>query len=183
MAWFQKSHDGSHGMFQTEEILKGRFTFLNSSKQFDGPVRWKNPEFSYLWDFNLHYFEYLELPSRIAKIIHRRKLLRSLLNGWIDANPSPVRPAWHPYPTLPCAQSIGSNSWSITQSSPKKKSCGVYIPNSSFWKKNLEGHLQANHPSSKMATHWYSEGFFFQGKDANALVGSRAAPPEARSRS
>jgi hypothetical protein len=55
-------------MFRGEEVLEGRFRFLHCEKTFEGPCRWKNPEFSYLWDFNLHYFEYLSALEELLRV-------------------------------------------------------------------------------------------------------------------
>ncbi len=104
VSWFDKQYDGRRGMFSATEILQGRFTFLHCSKQFEGPVCWANSGPTYLWDFNLHYFEYL---CSLAPLLESASLAENenasatitrLLSGWIDCNICPDGVAWHPYP-------------------------------------------------------------------------------------
>jgi uncharacterized heparinase superfamily protein len=163
VAWFEKTHDGAHGMFWADDILKGCFTFLNRSKQFDGPVRWVNPEFSYLWDFNLHYFEYLEsLASREDSL--SKGVIRSLLDGWIDSNPCPVQPAWHPYPI-----SLRTINWvKLCVNRPEfadEKVLRSLYSQFLFLERNIEGHLQVNHLLENGRALVFG-GLFFEGQDA-----------------
>ena len=141
--WFEKSHDGEHGMFRAEEILRGRFTFLNNSKQFEGSVVWVNPEFTYLWDFNLHYFDYLEAVASSGDA-SADGTIRQLLNGWIDNNPCPAQPAWHPYPI-----SLRAINWvKLLVNHPRfidNKILRSLYTQFLFLEQNIEGHLQVNH--------------------------------------
>lgn len=161
--WFQKRHDGTHGMFCPEDILKGRFTFLNRSKQFDGPVQWKNPEFSYLWDFNLHYFEYLVPVASIEKT-PSKDVACSLLENWIESNPCPVQPAWHPYTT-----SLRSVNWvkfltAYPQCAHRRIVENLYSQ-FLFLERNIERHLLGNHVLENGRALVFG-GLFFDGEDA-----------------
>ena len=164
VAWFEKLHNGEHGMFCVEDVLKGRFTFLNNSKQFDGPVVWENPEFTYLWDFNLHYFEYLEALVSVNDD-SSEETISMLLNGWIDNNPCPVQPAWHPYPV-----SLRTINWiklfvTYPQFANVTILCSLYSQ-LLFLEQNVEGHLQVNHLLENARALLFG-GLFFEGKDAH----------------
>lgn len=148
--WFQKHHTGQHGMFSVEEILGGKFRFLHLEKQFSSAAAWQNPEFTYLWDFNLHYFEYLPALAaqwRTAPGDGRERIiavLAELLESWIQGNPCPVKPAWHPYPT-----SLRIVNWIKTlQQCPDLARPAVLrsLYAQTLWlERNIEGHLMVNH--------------------------------------
>ena len=44
--------------FRVEEILKGNVTLLHESGRPEGK-NWEHPDRSHLWNFNLHYLEFL----------------------------------------------------------------------------------------------------------------------------
>jgi uncharacterized heparinase superfamily protein len=75
-----------------EELRAGAFTFLNRSERLGWPPRWTNPELPRLWEYNLHYFEYLwALPYEDARCVVRDWVARhGLARG---------RVGWEPYPT------------------------------------------------------------------------------------
>lgn len=161
--WFRKEHDGSHGMFRAEDVVRGRFAFLNCTKDFHGPVQWENPEFSYLWDFNLHYFEYLEPLIRLDDA-ESDAVIRALLKGWIDKNPYPRQPAWHPYPV-----SLRTINWiKLLVNHPQfgcEKVLRSLYSQILFLEKNLEKHLLANHLLENGRALLFG-GLFFEGQDA-----------------
>lgn len=179
VSWFHKTYDGAHGMFLAEDILNGRFTFLNQSKCFDGPPQWKNPELTYLWDFNLHYFEYLE-PLAARNDVASKNAIRSLLSNWIDANPCPLQPAWHPYPI-----SLRTIHWvKLLVNYPELSSDAVLrslYAQFLFLERNLEGRLQVNHLLENGRALTFG-GLFFEGKDAQRWlkVGLRILKREIR---
>ena len=74
-----------------EDILNGRFCFLNRTADLGRPVDWHPSHLPLLWRFNLHYFQYLHLLSPDEQV--------ALCRSWHDANASPGGVAWHPYPT------------------------------------------------------------------------------------
>jgi uncharacterized heparinase superfamily protein len=161
--WFEKAHDGAHGMFQAEDILRGCFTFLNCSKEYPGPVRWENPEFSYLWDFNLHYFEYLQ-PLASLGDDSSENAVHSLLTCWIQENPCPGQPGWHPYPL-----SLRTVNWikllvNYAQFREEHVLRSLYSQ-LLFLERNLEGHLQVNHLLENGRALLFG-GLYFEGEDA-----------------
>ncbi len=161
--WFPKRPRGKHGMYRGEDILQGRFTFLNRTKEFGSRVNWRNPEHTYLWDFNLHYFEYLDellsLDKRCSK-----DTIKELLGAWIDNNPCPAWPAWHPYPL-----SLRTTNWvKLLANHPEfagREELRSLYSQFLFLEWNLEKHLLANHLLENSRALLFG-GLFFQGSDA-----------------
>ena len=88
--------------FPVEELMKNKITFLHSSRKMDWEKTWQFEDKSTLWNFNLHYFEYL-FPLIKAWIdtgdnIYLDKTIQ-MINGWIDSNPKGSSPAWASYTT------------------------------------------------------------------------------------
>ncbi|MFQ5744970.1 MAG: heparinase II/III family protein [Acidobacteriota bacterium] len=74
-----------------EQLLAGRFTFLNHAARLGWPPRWRTRSRDLLWHFNLHYHQYLHLlPERERAAICRH---------WVEGNPVGAEVAWHPYVT------------------------------------------------------------------------------------
>jgi uncharacterized heparinase superfamily protein len=153
--WFQKRHDGSRGMFRGEDVLEGRFRFLHVEKTFDGPCQWRNPDLPILWDFNLHYFEYLSALGQPTA---------SLIDQWIAANPCPTQPGWHPYPlSLRAIHWIKCFTTHLEFAEPHRIQ-SLYTQ-MLFLEGNLEGHLQVNHLLENARALVFG-GLFFAGSDA-----------------
>ena len=76
--------------FPAQEFLAGRITFLYEVQEFGWFEKWCFPNHSSLWNFNVHYFEYLfsliqnwkygKNPSALEQI-------KTCIRGWIDSNP------------------------------------------------------------------------------------------------
>ena len=45
--------------FPAEELMEDKISILHSTKDFDWKSQWEFEDKSALWNFNLHYFEYL----------------------------------------------------------------------------------------------------------------------------
>lgn len=76
--------------FPAEELMRDRVSFLHEAEQFqwDGP--WHMENHSHLWNFNLHYFEYLHpLAKRFLETGEKQYLCKSeeMIRGWIRQNP------------------------------------------------------------------------------------------------
>lgn len=141
--WFRKDYSSVHGMFSVSDVIEGKFTFLNRSKYFATDITWQNKEFSYLWDFNLHYFEYL-LPIAMIEGKVAEAKVSAFLKNWVRANPCPKSPAWHPYTT-----SLRIVNWiklllNYPQYGTQEITRSLYTQ-LVFLEKNLEGHLLVNH--------------------------------------
>lgn len=80
------------------------FTFLNQSRQLAFPIPWNSPDYPRLWQFNLHYFDWMrEVLTRGYQQgqIDAASLsqLKHLMGDWIAANPLCSFDGWHPYTT------------------------------------------------------------------------------------
>ena len=74
------------------DLLAGEFTFLNRRESVGFPPRWNALEPSRLWQYNLHYFEYLwDLGWDAARVVAL---------DWIELHVlAPAQTGWEPYPT------------------------------------------------------------------------------------
>jgi uncharacterized heparinase superfamily protein len=71
----------------------GRFCFLNREVDLGWPINWEAKGCSHLWQYNLHYFDYLHQPG-----ISKADGL-ALIRNWIQGNPVDRRGiGWEPYP-------------------------------------------------------------------------------------
>ncbi len=87
--------------FPADEILTDKITILHTSKEFHWNQKWHFDDKSALWNFNLHYFEYLfPLIDAYRKTDDRNYLDKSveIINCWIDQNPQKSGgEGWSPY--------------------------------------------------------------------------------------
>ena len=68
------------------------FEFLNVSKNIqDSQTDWQPSDMSRLWQYNLHYFDYLRESERS---LDNKK---TLINDWINSNPQGSHPGWEPF--------------------------------------------------------------------------------------
>ena len=78
------------GRFDADEILSGKVTFLHRSECIDWQGKWHFANQSALWNFNLHYFEFLMPLVSAYQSTHEKKYLQAIqdsISGWIDQNP------------------------------------------------------------------------------------------------
>jgi len=111
-------------------VNQGTFCFLNETRELGRPVDWQ-PDASLLWQFNLHYFDYLYLLGG--------KEQRALCREWIEANPLDAEPAWHPYVT-----SLRIINWCKAGFEAQDILQSLY-QQSAHLHRNLETHLLGNH--------------------------------------
>lgn len=87
--------------FPADEILADKITILHTSKEFHWNQKWHFDDKSALWNFNLHYFEYLFSLIDIYKKTEDRKYLDKsveIISCWIDQNPQENGgEGWSPY--------------------------------------------------------------------------------------
>ena len=87
--------------FPVDEFGAGKLTFLHESEQFDWKSSWHFENHSALWNFNLHYFEFLMPLAHAYKATGKAEYLQCVMdsvNGWIAENPqSSGSAAWASY--------------------------------------------------------------------------------------
>ena len=87
--------------FPADELLDDIVTFLHSSKEFHWNEKWHFDDKSALWNFNLHYFEFLfSLVDAYRKTGNKKYLDKSIeiIRCWINQNPKANGgEGWSPY--------------------------------------------------------------------------------------
>jgi len=82
-------------------IAAVRFAFLNLERDLPWPIRWNDPTWPRLWQFNLHYFdwarEWLDAARGHGRWPDEARALEPLLDQWITANPPGRGDGWHSY--------------------------------------------------------------------------------------
>ena len=79
------------------------FCFLNEQKKLKFPFMWNNPSWSRLWQFNLHYFDWMReiIDKSLEKneSIEEVKFIDLIIDDWIKNNPLGKGDGWHSYTT------------------------------------------------------------------------------------
>ena len=78
------------GRFNADEFLNGKVTLLNECEEFVWDGKWEVTNRSPLWNFNLHYFEYLMAYVNAYKKTQNKEYIEAIktsINCWIKNNP------------------------------------------------------------------------------------------------
>tara|TARA_Y100001968_G_scaffold307221_2_gene324824 strand:- start:7754 stop:9703 length:1950 start_codon:yes stop_codon:yes gene_type:complete len=79
------------------------FKFINQEEIISEPINWNNTNFSRLWIFNLHYFDWSRKWLDEAIINNKwqesARGLSYLIDNWIDSNTTKEGDGWHSYTT------------------------------------------------------------------------------------
>lgn len=129
---------------KSDSILSGELTLLNRTEQIGTPPRWDNTEPPKLWQYNIHYMDYLwAMPTELA---------RSLVIDYIDNHqPRSGHCGWEPYPLSLrlmnwCALLYGRDREQTLADEAGHEKISVCIQLMATWlSKNLETHILANH--------------------------------------
>lgn len=116
-----------------------RFEFLNHARDFGSRIDWQASGESRLWQYNLHYFDWLrqtDFPSQEV-LLH--------IGEWVDSNPPFEGTGWEPYPS-----SLRLVSWlgglSSVPAADVPSSVVESIALQTAWlEANIEYQLGANH--------------------------------------
>ena len=77
------------------------FEFLNEKKGFKFPIIWNNKKWERLWQFNLHYFDWLrnwiDISISNKNWIKETKIIKIIIDDWIDNNLAGRGDGWHSY--------------------------------------------------------------------------------------
>ncbi len=88
---------------RAEELVAGRFEFVGREVAFSDGIDWgARGDEDLLWNFNLHYFGWAVDLAKAWRTTGEERYARYALEAmedWIDENPFPEGPGWHPYPT------------------------------------------------------------------------------------
>lgn len=142
-------------------VSEVEFEFLNVSKDIEGnQIDWQPSDMSRLWQYNLHYFDFLR---EIERSLDNKK---ALINDWIQSNPQGSQPGWEPF-----TASLRIVNW-ITffltdmqdEEIPQTWTNSVF--EQALWlSKNDEKHILANHYFENIKALMFA-GVYFQGKTA-----------------
>jgi uncharacterized heparinase superfamily protein len=147
--------------FESEEISKGHFSFLNDSAHYSKRIDWQAQGKKRLWRYNLHYFQYLHAAGHLEPTF-----ALSLMQDWVQKNPPGTPDAWDPFPL-----SLRLVNWMkyATQKrtlSPDGASCIRSAYQQTIWlEQRLERDLLGNHFFKNIKALLFA-GFFFQSRDA-----------------
>lgn len=76
--------------FPVEELMEDQVTLLHETEIFHWDSQWEFPNHTPLWNYNLHYFEYLFPLVRTYKVTGDRQYLakvKDMIQAWIWQNP------------------------------------------------------------------------------------------------
>ncbi len=139
--------------FPLDEIMADKVILLHETETFCWDRPWNFPHRTPLWNYNLHYLEYLFPLVKAYKDIGDRRYLdkiKTIIRAWIKQNPRGTRPGWEPYPIalrLTNWLSIYTHLESDFKADPQFHSDFIY----SIWEQydflahHLEKHLLGNH--------------------------------------
>src|SRR5262249_13652132 len=135
------------------EAAAGRFSFLNRSVTFPGgKVDWRPAGASRLWQYHLHYGEYVPSLALAAQRDGPPQWIDralALVGEWMEGNPPGTRPGWEPYPV-----SIRAGNWALLLGALAKSPAaqvhgerlvGLLAIHARFLLRHLEYHLGGNH--------------------------------------
>jgi uncharacterized heparinase superfamily protein len=76
--------------FPVNELMQGKISFLHNTESFDWNEEWNVQGQSALWNFNLHYFEFLHSLTKAYLDTQKEEYLeesKKAILGWIKKNP------------------------------------------------------------------------------------------------
>jgi len=138
------------------------FEFLNVTAELGVPeINWQPDNMSRLWQYNLHYFDYLREPER------SRENKKSLVDSWIKLNQQGSQPGWEPFTV-----SLRIVNWIFfflvemeNEEIPQFWLKSLY--EQALWlEKNDEKHILANHYFENIKALMFA-GVYFEGKTAD----------------
>lgn len=85
--------------FSSEKLLNNKLLILNSEFDID-LTKWENSDATRLWNFNLHYLEFLIMLANDFNNTGNRRYyekFKEILNSWIDVNNNYTGDGWKSY--------------------------------------------------------------------------------------
>jgi uncharacterized heparinase superfamily protein len=139
-------------------LAENEVEFLNIRRRFDGGIDWRSADYSRLWQYNLHYFDYALDTGRSPGWV------RGAMEDWVERNPPGKSVGWEPYPV-----SLRIVNWikfdlRPSHSGQLPSSCRRSLYQQLWWlERNLEHEIQANH-LLKNAKALFFGGAYFSGE-------------------
>ncbi len=141
-----------HQMDLAAGAAERRFTFLNRPNTAGaGSLDWQAPDMSRLWQYHLHYTDFVAALALGAQRGHDERWsddALALVEDWIGANPPGRRPGWEPYPL-----SLRVVNWVIALAAlgprvgegRRARIAGSLAAQGRFLARHLERHIGGNH--------------------------------------
>ena len=117
---------------------KGNFIFSYEEQNLD-MVNWHQDSKELLWQFNLHYFDFLQSDN--FRLSHDKKV--KLIHDWILKNPVKKGVGWHPYPLS--LRLVNWIKWAIINDYRDEEFIKSIFDQAYFLQSKLERHLLGNH--------------------------------------
>lgn len=71
--------------FPVSELMNGKISFLHQTEKFDWNGKWKIENQTALWNFNLHYFEYLHPLAKVYLDTGKKNICKKAKGySWLD---------------------------------------------------------------------------------------------------
>ena len=126
-----------HGK-QNQFVENKSFSFLNTNYKFSS-IGWNSTKPEILWNYNLHYFDYINAPS--YKNSYEAELY--LINDWICKNHPDSSIGWSPYPLS--LRVVNWIKWSIKNNYTEDIFIKSLHDQARFLENRLEKHILGNH--------------------------------------
>lgn len=166
-----------------QDLADGTFTFIGMSAAMGGQPDWAAPGMPRLWQYNLHYFDWLW--SLLPQEALEWETAKRLTLDWIERHPSARNACgWEPYPS-----SLRLINWALLFGVRHRERLASELEfrtallesvgrQTRWLEQNLETHIQANHLLENIAA-LICVASVFQGGDQKRLL-TRMVPMLAR---
>lgn len=162
--------DAGARLRQAEEVLAGRFTFLNHTETLPS-VDWRRRHVGHLWSYNLHYFDYApDLAWAFCATGDARfaRRFEELAEGWIAATADGAGDGWEPYPL-----SLRAVNWTHAlllfgdglRAGARERLAASLARQFTVLERRLEWHILANHLQKNLCA-LVTGGLLFAGEPA-----------------
>lgn len=143
--------------------LPDRFLFLNEEHRLGADVEWNRGASSYLWHYNLHYFDFLNS----VRCRNEPEFGKALICQWVRDNAPLAEMGWDPYPTSLRVINWIKFHWETARISTEA-AASVAI-GARLLARRPERHLMANHLFTNAKALMFV-GFAFEGREAEGCV-------------
>ncbi len=138
-------------------LQEGIFNFLNQEHSFKD-IGWDSHRLDLLWNYNLHYFDYLHTSS----VEDESSFQLKFVNDWIESGPKKTSIGWDSYPLS--LRLVNWIKWSMKNNYTEKTFIDSIFDQTSFLEFRLERHILGNHLFANCKALIFS-GIFLNGPD------------------
>jgi uncharacterized heparinase superfamily protein len=138
------------------------FLFLNLLQTVDSKSDWNNKNYTKLWLYNLHYFDYIN--SHESNSFNKEK---EIIKSWIADNPPFYGVGWDPYPSS--IRIVNWIKWLYENNYSNKEIEDSIFLQSKHLFNNIEYHILGNHLFSNAKALIFA-GLFFKGQESKVWL-------------